>query len=578
MKQNRRKTRRDPLAPQPSTLPPRLSQRTIVSICVATFLSLLYIYSSALNGHFIFDDLSLPFAFVTRRGSAWEWASSGRPVLMLSYWLNYHFWDVRPFSYHFVNLLIHYVNSGLVFLALTRILTRAGWTTRKSAWAGFAGALVFLVHPLQTESVSYIAGRSESLAAMFLLLSYVVFLYRRKESISWWESLLVLLLFGLAVKTKENAVSLAAVLVLTDLSLPTPFSTRALRLNWRLYALMVPGAIGAAVWVFRGLAHAQSAGFSLPTFTWYQYAFTEARAIFTYIRMAVLPFGQLLDHDFAPSHTIFEHGAIFWITLLAALVTLAILARRRYPLACFGLLMYLLWLAPTSSFIPIDDALVERRMYLPLLGLILIACEFAPRLRLSHTAAVSILALMIVFFGTLCYSRNQLWAEPDRLVQDAADHAIYNPRPLLNYADILVRENRCALAPPYLERASQILHANYYVNIAWGRTLACLGKYGEAIDRLQTAAEFKPSSQAYELMGIVYGKMGQTERAGEALKKAIELDPVSESAHRLLARWYEDSGNLSAAEQEYRAALSLDDKDTWARMRLLQVHAMEAAP
>src|SRR6185369_15722271 len=102
---------------------------------------------------------------------------------------------------------------------------------------------VFLVHPLQTESVSYIAGRSESLASLFLLVSYLVFLYRPGESISWGRAFAVLLIFGLAVKTKENAVSLAGILFLTDLMWPSPFSLDGPRKNWRLYALMIPGAI-----------------------------------------------------------------------------------------------------------------------------------------------------------------------------------------------------------------------------------------------------------------------------------------------------------------------------------------------
>ena len=272
-----------------------------------------WLYSPALNGHFIFDDLALPFCKPIRHASFSAWISNSgvRPVLMISYWLNYKkFRSDRPFTYHFVNLVIHFVNSVLVFLVLLRILQSAGWIGRKSRVASAIGALAFAIHPLQTESVSYVAGRSESLAALFLLLAYVAFLYRRKEAISWWEASLVLVLFGAAVKTKENAVALAPILILTDLFWPRAFSLRGLRRNWRLYGLMIPGAIFAAVAVFRMLASAGTAGFSVTTFKWYQYAFTEARAIFTYIQMAIWPSGLSLDHDFATSYTVLEHGAI----------------------------------------------------------------------------------------------------------------------------------------------------------------------------------------------------------------------------------------------------------------------------
>jgi hypothetical protein len=447
-------------------------------LCLGLCAGVLCLYSRALHGHFIFDDLEFPYANSARNGPLSTWISSigVRPVLMFSYWLNYHFLGANPFSYHVVNVIIHLANTLLVLLILLRLLEKAGWPQQKARIASIIGAVVFAIHPLQTESVSYVAGRSESLAALFLLMAYAVFLYRRHETISWMEALLVLLLFAAGLMTKENAVSFAAILILTDLFFPEPFSTGGLRRNWRLYCLMLPGALVAVFAVFRMLATATSAGFSVATFKWYQYAFTEARALFTYIRLAVWPLGQSLDHDYATSHTITEHGAIYFMLLLAGMVAASLVLRRRYPLFCFGLLMYLIWLAPTSSIVPLDDALVERRMYLPLLGLILIACEVGLRLRISATMGASLLCLFALLFGRLCYERNRLWGEPDKLVELAAAGAVHNPRPLLNFSEILLQRHRCDLAPPYLQRAERRLPNNYYVDVAWGRTLACLGR------------------------------------------------------------------------------------------------------
>jgi tetratricopeptide (TPR) repeat protein len=530
------------------------------------FLAVLWLYSPAWNGQFIFDDLSLPFCKPVRHASLSAWISNSgvRPVLMISYWLNYRISGDNPFSYHFLNLLIHFVNSCLVFLVLLRILRKAGWMAPKARVASAIGALVFAIHPLQTESVSYVAGRSESLAALFLLLAYVVFLYRRKEAISWWEAVLVLVLFGAAVKTKENAVALAPILLLTDLFWPEAFSLRGLRRNWRLYGLMIPGVIFAAAAVFRMLASAGTAGFSVATFKWYQYAFTEARAIFTYMRMAIWPSALSLDHDFATSYTILGHGAIFWMILLAALVAMSIVLRRRYPLFCFGLLMFLIWLAPTSSVIPLDDALVERRMYLPLIGLILIGCELGLRMKLPATAWAASLCIAGITLGVSCYERNRLWGDPETLIQMAADNAVHNPRPLLNFAEILIEKNQCAATRPYLARAERRLPNSYYVNVAWGRTLACLGELPQAVNRFETAAKLKPTSQVYQWLGLAYAEIGRHEAAGNALKRAVELDPQSGTAHGSLALWFEKNHDLADAEKEYRTAASLDRDDSWA--------------
>jgi len=549
----------------------------VAAACLSVFLGILYLYSPALHGKFVFDDLSLPFFKVGRDGPLVRYISGVRPVLMFSYWLNYRLWGSGPFSYHLVNIVIHSVNTGLVFLVLRRLLAMAAWPRGRAMAAAIIGAVVFAIHPLQTEAVSYVAGRSESLMALFLLLAYTAFLYRRHESISWLESLLVLILFGLAVKTKENAVSLAGILVLTDLFWPAPFSLRGLRRNWRLYSLMAPGALVAVIAVFRTLATAPTAGFSAVTFKWYQYAFTEARALLTYMRMTVVPLGQSVDQDYPASHTISEHGAIYCLALLVLLVALAVFRRRRYPLFCFGLLMFLIWLAPTSSIVPIDDPLVERRMYLPLVGLILIGCEAARKLRLSRTTAACTLAIVGLLFGKLCYDRNGLWGDPDKLLELAASAAVYNPRPLLNFTEVLIQQNRCDLAPAYLDRAQRRLgRDNYYVNVAWGRTLACLGDFDQALAQLQRAARIQPCSQVYEWMGLVYGQMGRLEDAGADLRYAVRLDPNSETAHGSLALWYEKTNNLGAADREYRAAVSLDRSDSWAEMGLMRVHQMES--
>jgi tetratricopeptide (TPR) repeat protein len=271
-----------------------------------------------------------------------------------------------------------------------------------------------------------------------------------------------------------------------------------------------------------------------------------------------------------------EHGAIVYMMLLAGLLVFSILRRRQYPLLCFGLLMFLIWLAPTSSVVPLDDALVERRMYLPLLGLILIGFEVASRIHVSRATGACLVAFATLVLGKLCYDRNQLWGQPDKLLEMAAATAAYNPRPLLNFTEVLIRQGRCELGPAYLERAERQLPNNYYVNVAWGRTLACLGHFDQALERLQKALRINPCSRVYELTGLVYGQMGQLEEAGSALKMAVKLDPNSETAHGSLAMWFEKTNDLQDAENEYRTAISLDRLDSWAKTGFIRVRALES--
>ena len=529
------------------------------------------LYRPALHGAFVFDDLALPFQLTNGEAPLSAWLSGVRPVLMLSYWVN-HALSSDPFGYHLFNVMVHALNTSMVFLILRRLLTLASWPAARVRLGASIGAAVFLVHPLATESVSYIAGRSESLAAALVLAAYVWFLERREVEVRWRDATLVILLFGLAVATKENMAALAVVLLLTDWVFPRE-STR------RVYLLLAPAAILAIGWIGRALLHGGNAGFSIREFTWYQYGFTQLRAIFAYARMAALPVGLSVDHDFPISYTIFQHGSWCYGIALLTVTLLAFRGRRTHPLAFFGLLMFLTLLAPTSSVVPIADPLVERRMYLPLIGLILIGCDAATHLRASPPFAWSLVVSFLLALSVFTWDRNVLWGHPEQLLGSAALQSTHNPRPVANLTEMLIAENRCEQALPWLERADRLLPHNHVIEASWGRTLECLGKRQEALAHIRTAVQIHPTSKLLELMGLLYAEMGQMNAAGQALREAVNMDPGAGSAHRSLALWYEAMHRLTDAAEEYRAALAVDSYDRKAGLGLarVQMRAKEQA-
>lgn len=549
----------------------------VAAACVGLVAIATALYGPALHSPFLFDDNHLPFRITERVESLRIWLAGVRPALMFTYWVNFVFSGDDPFGYHLMNVLIHAANTGLAFLVLLRLLAMAGWERWARIAGSAVGALIFLIHPLQTESVSYISGRSESLESFFLLLAYVVFLYRRKESIRWREAALVMVLFALGVGAKENAVAFAGVLVLTDISWPIPFSTDALRKNWRLYALMASFLPVALIAIFRLLSHATSAGFALHGITWYQYGFTEARAVAQYVQMAVVPFGQSLDHDFPISATLTQHGAMFFLILWAGVIAVALVLRRRFPLTCFGLLLFLILLAPTSSVVPVADPLVERRMYLPMLGLILIGIDIVSHLRLRRPALVSTILVLILVYGALGYERNREWGNPEELLASATKECVRNSRPYIMLAEYLISQNRCSAAISYLERgARKIQDPTIYVS--WGRALECLGDRRGAMQNLQKAAAMAPNStEVFQLIGLLYGEMKMPEEAGMALRKAVEVAPSSTRAHSALGLWFESMHDLDQAEAQYRIAASLDHNDWESRMGLSRIRQAKAA-
>jgi tetratricopeptide (TPR) repeat protein len=244
-------------------------------------------------------------------------------------------------------------------------------------------------------------------------------------------------------------------------------------------------------------------------------------------------------------------------------------------LASFGFLLFLVLLAPTSSVIPIADPLVERRMYLPMIGLIVMACDLTSRLRWSAGLA-SLVAAILMMFGGLCYQRNQLWGKPEQVWVSAAEVSTEKGRPYLGLVESLIAENRCGDAIPFLERGETLMPRDFAIQVAWAKVLECQGKRGDALQRLKRAATILPNSFVYQLIGLLYGEMGQKEAAGTALRKATELGPSNASAHSALGLWYEAMDNAGEAEREYRKALSIFAYNIEASAGLARIQSLRA--
>ena len=529
-----------------------------------------YIYSPALHGPFLFDDYDIDFSDPQiADASLGSWLGGNRPILMLTYWMNYQVAGTGTFAFHLFNLLIHIGNTLLIYLVAAKLFEWAKMEARERGLLAAFSALLFLVHPLQTESVAYIAGRSESLAALFFVGAYALFLYRGEDGLSWARSVGIVLLFGLAVATKENAAVLPLVFLLTEFFWSPRGFKASVKANWRVYVPMVVGSVCALAFIAKVLTASQSAGLHLKDVTWSQYLFTQTRAVLTYIRLFFLPVGQSADHDFAISRTIGDHGAWLCALVLIGFLVGALLARKRFPLASFGFLLFLVLLAPTSSFIPIRDALVERRMYLPVAALAFVVVELLWRYRSTRRPiAMGVICVVLFAAGAAAYQRNRLWG-------DAWAFSTYevnaNPHKKREYARLVhtaLLENRCAEAVPYMERGNSAIPEDPEILIGWAKALECSGRPGEAVAKLQKAVFISPSSLTFELEGTLYGEMGRMQDAKAALDKAVALDPQSVSAHNARGLWYEAAKDYGSAINDYEAALRVQSYNMTAQMRL----------
>jgi Tfp pilus assembly protein PilF len=522
-------------------------------------LAVFQVYGPALNGPFLLDDTYLPYG---RPDLIYQplraWVAGLRPLLAFTFWLNFEQSGQDPYSYHFTNVVLHLLNGFMILMVLRKALS---WV-KADAWQmrilPVFGAGLFLLHPLQTESVSYVASRSENLSLFFMLAAFLIFLSRKKDSVGWIATAGILVLFGAAVLVKEHTAVFPALLLATDFYWYPGFSLQGIRRNWKLYLPIAAGGVLAGAFVWRVLAGATSAGFHLKEFTWYQYFFTECRVIWSYLLLFILPAGQNADYDIATSHSVTDHGAIFGLIGLLAISVLAWIYRRRYPLASYGWFVFIILLAPTSSFVPIHDPMAERRMYLPFIGLLLIVTELLRHWRTSKPALVTAMSVVLIGSGYLSYERNRLWGNPVGLWQDTAAKSPRMLRPQFQLAYSLYRQGSCSDAAQEYGKASAIEPGRFDLLLDWALALDCAGQVDQAIAKLQQAAAIEPGAHVYSQIGMEYGKSGRYEQALEALDRAKRYDPNFAMIYTYRGNVYESTHQPKLAGDEYKHALALD--------------------
>ncbi len=537
----------------------------IALLLLVSLAAVFEVYAPALHGPFVLDD---GYQFFGRPDITQlrlrHWLNNARPLLNLSFYLNYQFSAANPFSYHVVNVLLHWLNSILVFFVLRRLARAsnpapAGESGWKGVLAPLAAAAVFLLHPVQTESVAYVSSRSELLSVLPAYAALLVFLSRPTPAISWSRSAAVVALFACAVLAKEHAAALPAVLLLADLFFHPYGPWQGVKSNWRLYAPLAAAALAGMGLVWRTLSKTTSAGFQLAGLSWYEYFYTQWRMVWRYLRLALFPAGLNADPDIALSRTPLEHGALFYCLALIALLAAAFFYRRRFPLAAFGFFTFVLLLAPTSSLVPIRDLFAERRLYLPMIGLLCAAVELLRRLNPRSTPVLAALAAVLAVSSYLTWQRAHAWSGAISLWQDTAAKSPHKYRPRFQLAYALYQDGRCTEASAHYEQAAALeAEPGENLMVDWALALECAGRPADAAAKLEQAARLHPTAVVYINLAMLHGKAGRNEQALEALALAERQDPRAAQIYAFRGNIYFALRRPAEAAAEYRHALQID--------------------
>lgn len=441
-----------------------------------------------------------------------------RPLACLSFALNYYFGGVNPPGYHLVNLGFHLATAFALFLLSVRILSFArirGETTENSPdifSIALLGTILWAIHPIQTQAVTYIVQRMAVMAAFFYLLAMLCFLKARtaetfREQCQY--TVFCLFCFLCALGSKENAIMLPFTLMLMEWCFFRKGGSGFLRrpFTWILVCLVVIAATICVVKAGGGLIK----GYDSRPFTLYQRLLTEPRVLLGYLTQILLPAPERfsITHDITVSTSIFHP----WTTLPAVLVMTglifgALLAAPIYPVAAFSVLFFFLNHVVESSVLPLE-LVFEHRNYLPSLFLFLpIAASLLRLIAKSkkkspvfHLILGLTIILMIVSLGLSTYMRNSAWATERSLWADAARKAPNSIRPLVTLG----------IEYGWKENPSPIDH-DYAIAL-----------FRKALELPQTARK----TERVEIMGNiagVYSRRGDYDKAISTYLEALRID------------------------------------------------------
>ena len=476
--------------------------------------------------------------------------ATGRPLVNLSLALNYAWGGLNVTGYHLFNLAVHGLGGLVLWGWLRRTLPK--WAgPRAEAIAGWT-AWLWLVHPLQSESVICIVQRNELLAGLFYLLTLYAFA-RSAETPAPRRWLAVAVAACLAgVLSKEVVATAPLMVLLYDRTFLAGTFREAWRLRWKFYLAL------AATWVPLGglmlgtAARAGTVGFGLGTSGW-SYLLTQCKALGIYLKLAVWPHPLVLDYGM---ETVAGPGAVWPQALLVAgLLAGTGWALWKKPVWGFFGAWFFAILAPSSSFVPLTtQTIAEHRMYLPLLPAVLAVVLAVDRVRWRG----ALTGALVLGCGGLTWMRVRDYRTEAAIWEDTAAKVPENARAHASLGHVLAGEGRWGEAAASYEAALRLRPDYADAHNDYGNVLVQLGKKSAALAHYESARKLKPDDPVIRFnLGTALAAAGRSAEAAEHFAAVVGNEPEHAAAWAALGDAYLQSGRPAEAAAALGRAVKL---------------------
>jgi|CXWL01.1.fsa_nt_gi Flp pilus assembly protein TadD len=591
-------------------LPDLPSKKTTAFIIAGFFVLTFLVYGASLGNRFVAwdDNYVINFNPVVR-GFTWEHLVKAfttfvdpelyNPVTFVSYQLDYTIGGLKPFIFHFHNLVLHTLNAILVTWFL--------FILSKKKWIAIVCGLIFAIHPLNTEAVAWASARKDTLSTFFFLLSLIGYLYSNNTSHrSRLHYALSLLAFTLGLLSKVMIITLPIVLLLIDYLKKRTWS-KNISLE-KIPYVVLSGIFGAVALFGKQSVVAES--------TALQKMLMACKSTIFYLEKLLWPTKLSVIYPYTKTIELFSSDFFIPVLLVFLLLAAAWTFRNRMREVTFGLHFFCLTLSPTflnfakgGEFYFASD----RYAYIPQIGILFLIASVAHSMmataRKKRIAAIGCSVLLLIF-SVAAYRQSLTWRDTETLFLQTLSHYPDAVAARINLGLVYRESGLPVRAMEQFTKALEIRPNNALVHTNIGATHEKMGKLKEAIAEYEKAIELEPKKpDAYFALGMMQERAGNLEAAftlyekvrglnpgyvgvynnlgsiyvqrkdyvtaASMYQKAIDIDPYYADAHFNLAFVLEKLGNIDDAEKEYETTLELEGEKIDILRTLVGLYAMQ---
>ena len=520
--------------------------------------------STIINNYFIRHWSNLPALF-TSKYFALSAELTYRPVVTLSYFIDYTFWHLNPLGYHLTNILLHAINSVLVFIFAFQV-----FKNRKSA---FISALFFSSYPLFSEVVNAVGFREDLLACMFFILAFICYLKANQQRYILYYPISLFCYF-LGLFSKEMAITLPILIVLYDVVFKGYLYMKSKYLYYLGYFLVATFYILNRFFFLHNPLESQ---IPYPQGSFFVNFLTMSHVLAGYMKLLFLPFNLNVDYVVPFSTSLAKVS--FWLTVLLFIAVATISYRLRFPYRhiYFFILWFFITLIPVMNIVPLGNIMAERYLYIPGAGFSIIIANIISKIPVRnggserlHPSSVPffnrmifsfIFILFFIFSGNayLTFKRNNDWKDGLWLWSKTTRTSPNSFRAHINLGNAYEKKGLNTAAFEEYQKALSIdpNDADIYNNL--GIYYNKMNLFEDAIQHFIRCLNINPKHpRAYNNLGVVFTKQRRLDDAIQVFREAISINPLYPDAHNNLGIARYRKGLMDDAEGEFKLAISIE--------------------